>query len=214
MGVCLRLLSGDWPNTLDMTDPYSERALHFFNQYQRLAFEGVHQSWLAQLPQNPGSALDVGAGSGRDAAALASRGWHVLAVEPATELRQLGENATHHLAVEWCEDHLPELNHVRTLDHRFDLILVSAVWMHLPPFQRNTAFQVLTDLLSPGGLLVITLRHGPGDGERVFYETDRNELETLAESQSLTSLPVAEGNETDRIGRSEVAWETVVFQKP
>ena len=197
-----------------MTDPYSKKALHFFNQYQQLAFEDVHQSWLAQLPQNPGSALDVGAGSGRDAAALAARGWHVLAVEPASELRQLGENATRRLAVEWGEDHLPELNHVSAFDHRFDLILVSAVWMHLAPFQRDTAFRVLTDLLSPGGILVITLRHGPGDGERVFYETDRDELETLAESHSLASLPVAQRNETDRMGRSEVAWETVVFQKP
>ncbi|PAU76414.1 hypothetical protein CK501_15880 [Halovibrio salipaludis] len=197
-----------------MADPYSEKALHFFNQYQKLAFEDVHQHWLAQLPESPGSALDVGAGSGRDAAALASRGWHVLAAEPATALRQLGENAARHLAVEWCEDHLPELSHVRTLDHRFDLILVSAVWMHLPPSQRNTAFQVLTDLLSPGGILVITLRHGPGDGERVFYETNRDELERLAESQSLASLPVAEGKETDRMGRSEVAWETAVFQNP
>ena len=197
-----------------MVDPYSEKALHFFNQYQQLSFEDVHQSWLVQLPEKPGSALDVGAGSGRDAAALASRGWHVLAVEPATELRQLGENATRHLAVKWCEDHLPELNHVRTLDHRFDLILVSAVWMHLPPSQRNTAFQVLADLLSPGGVLVITLRHGPGDGERVFYETDRHELETLAESHFLAILPVAERNESDRMGRSEVAWETVVFQRP
>ena len=46
-----------------MTDPYSSRAQHFFSQYQQLAFDDVHQSWLHHLPDQPGFALDVGAGS-------------------------------------------------------------------------------------------------------------------------------------------------------
>jgi len=37
-----------------MTDPYSQRAQHFFNQYQQLAFEDVHQNWLHHLPDTPG----------------------------------------------------------------------------------------------------------------------------------------------------------------
>jgi len=63
---------------------------------------------------------------------------------------------------------MPDLSEIRKLSYRFDLVLVSAVWMHLPPTSRERAFRILTELLAPSGMLVITLRHGPGDGERQF----------------------------------------------
>lgn len=197
-----------------MTDPYSNRAHHFFSQYQQLAFDDVHQSWLHHLPDHPGFALDVGAGSGRDATALAERAWEVIAVEPATELRRLGEQATEKLAVQWLDDSLPELTRVRAQSYRFDLILVSAVWMHIPPNQRQRAFRLLTELLAPNGTLVITLRHGPGDGERTFYETSRQELEGLARNRALIPLSTPEATERDRMGRDTVSWETCVFRLP
>lgn len=197
-----------------MTDPYSQRAQHFFNQYQQLAFEDVHQNWLHHLPDTPGYALDVGAGSGRDATALAKRGWGVVAVEPAAGLRQLGEEATKGLAVQWIDDRLPELKEVSTLGYRFNLILVSAVWMHLPPIQRSEAFSKILELTSPGGIIVITLRHGPGDGERTFHETRRSELEGLAHEKALTALPTEESPQNDQLGRDKVWWETVVFKTP
>src|SRR5690606_7747655 len=137
-----------------MSDVYSRDAQRFFEQYQSLRFEAVHHTWLTRLPQPPGFALDIGAGSGRDAAALAARGWDVLAVEPADGLRELGEQATQGLSVQWLNDRLPDLSQVRALSYRFQLILVSAVWMHLPPGQRERAFRILTELLAPGGVLI------------------------------------------------------------
>ena len=73
---------------------YNQHAERYFNQYQSLTFDQVHGDWLPQLDSKTGLALDVGAGSGRDAAALAERGWDVVAVEPAAGLRELGQNAT------------------------------------------------------------------------------------------------------------------------
>jgi len=196
-----------------MADIYSRDAKHFFEQYQQLRFEDVHASWLRHLPEKPGFALDVGAGSGRDAVALAERGWEVLAVEPATGLRELAESASSGCSVQWGDDQLPELGHIRSLGRRFQLILVSAVWMHLPTHKRPSAFKTLAELLAPAGIIIITLRHGPDDDERVFHETNRDELENLADTQSLTSLSVPEETQTDQIGRREVSWQTVVFQK-
>lgn len=51
--------------------PYSQNAQKYFDQYQSLAFEQVHASWLPLIKEKTGLALDVGAGSGRDALALA-----------------------------------------------------------------------------------------------------------------------------------------------
>ncbi|MCH8552910.1 MAG: methyltransferase domain-containing protein [Natronospirillum sp.] len=194
------------------TNPYNDRAEAFFDQYQSLRFEDVHGSWLSHLPERSGFALDLGAGSGRDAMALADRGWHVLAVEPAAELRRLGEAATRDREVQWLGDQLPELSLVRSLSYRFDLILVSAVWMHVPPTQQERAFRILSELLAPGGTLVITLRHGPDSGDRQFYPVDGQALEQWARNRALVT--VHNGEHLDRLGRSEVWWETLVFRLP
>jgi SAM-dependent methyltransferase len=52
-------------------------------RYESVAAETVH-GWLVDLlPNAPAVVLDVGAGTGRDAAWLVSRGLEVVAVEPS-----------------------------------------------------------------------------------------------------------------------------------
>lgn len=77
---------------------------------------------------------------------------------------------------------MPELGKTRKLSYRSDLILVSAVWMHILPSDRERASRILTELLAPGGMLVITLRHGPGDGARVFYGVSTEELDGFCQT--------------------------------
>ena len=75
------------------TDGYAENAAALAEQYERLTFEDVHRDMLALFPVEPGRVLDVGAGTGRDAAALSARGHRVTAVEPTRELREHGQRA-------------------------------------------------------------------------------------------------------------------------
>lgn len=189
---------------------YTLKAEDCFAQYQALSFEQVHRDWLDLLPAKAGLALDVGAGSGRDAAALAARGWDVVAVEPADGLMNLGRQHTQGLAVHWLSDTLPQLAQVRALSQTYDLILLSAVWMHLPESTRERAFRVLANLLAPGGVLVISLRHGPSTDERVFHSVSVAELEQFAKQQALKPLRVSKTD--DELQRKQVNWETVVFQ--
>lgn len=197
-----------------MNDPYNQNAQAFFTQYQSLTFEQVHGDWLPQLGTKVGLALDVGAGSGRDALALAERGWDVVAVEPAQELRRLGEAATGHKSIQWLDDRLPDLGAIRKLSYRFDLILLSAVWMHLPPTVRERAFRILTELLAPSGMLVVSLRHGPGDGQRVFYEVSKAELDGLARQRALMPVPLPQIRRADELKRQAIWWETAVYRLP
>ncbi|WP_339799578.1 methyltransferase domain-containing protein, partial [uncultured Marinobacter sp.] len=194
--------------------PYNQNAEKFFHQYQSLTFEQVHGDWLPLIPEESGLALDVGAGSGRDAMALAARGWDVVAAEPADELRKLGQAVSAHQSIQWVNDSLPELAEIRKLSYRFDLILVSAVWMHVPPSSRERAFRILTELLAPSGTLVITLRHGAGDGERVFYEVSKAELDGLARHRAVMPVPVAVSVTEDQLQRPDVWWETAIYRLP
>ncbi len=69
-----------------MNDYYSKNAQALTEQYNSLPFDQVHFGWLPHLPEKPGLALDVGAGSGRDARALSGRGGSVYAEEPDAAL--------------------------------------------------------------------------------------------------------------------------------
>jgi SAM-dependent methyltransferase len=177
--------------------PYSQNAQRYFSQYQSIIFEQVHGDWLPQLDGKTGLALDVGAGSGRDAAA---------------GLRELGQNATKDKSIQWIDDQLPDLNQARKLSYHFNLILVSAVWMHIPPTARERAFRILAELLAPSGMLVVTLRHGPGDGERVFYDVSREELEAFAKHRAFIPVALPTGRNDDELKCIEVTWETLAFQ--
>ncbi|WP_311064637.1 methyltransferase domain-containing protein [Halomonas sp. DWK9] len=198
--------------TSQTTHFYNEYAQHLFEQYQSLDFERIHGEWLHHLPEQPGLALDIGAGSGRDAKALAERGWQVMAVEPAEKLSMLGQASTTSLDVSWLDDDLPALNHVRQLSQRFQLILVSAVLMHLSSDEQQRALRILCSLLAPGGHLVITCREGPHNDERQFYPVDMGVLDNWA--QNLALLPVQASHHYDQLGRQGVTWHLRVFKLP
>jgi protein-L-isoaspartate O-methyltransferase len=66
---------------------YDVHADEAVGRYESLAPERIND-WVRDfLPGQPGLILDVGAGSGRDAAWLASLGHEVIAVEPSEQMR-------------------------------------------------------------------------------------------------------------------------------
>jgi hypothetical protein len=75
----------------DTTSTYDLQAAAFATLYESVTAESVHVADF--IPRGAGlSALDVGAGSGRDAAWLVSLGFDVLAVEPARGMRPTRES--------------------------------------------------------------------------------------------------------------------------
>jgi SAM-dependent methyltransferase len=191
---------------------YHRHAARFQAQYDSVAAEEVHADWGPLLKgRTPGRALDVGAGSGRDALWLAQQGWQVTAVEPAQGLRERGQRTTGK-QVQWCDSRLPVLPGLEAPAQGYDLILLSAVWMHLSAFERPLAFARLVELLSATGLLIITLRFGPSDPERPMYPVSVDELAQLGQSQALVLSALGEGESRDRLARAEVSWQTVCLQ--
>lgn len=113
----------------------------------------------------PATALDIGSGEGADAIWLASRGWHVTAIDVSTvALGRAAERAAgagaqiadqitwqHADALSW--DPAPE---------QFDL--VSAQFMHLPRPALDSLHRRLAAAVRPGGTLLI-VGHHPSDLE-------------------------------------------------
>ncbi len=167
---------------------------------------------LELLPKPPAEFLDVGAGSGRDAAALARKGYRVDAVEPSPRMREEARRLHPEKEIEWIDDALPSLSAIRKKEKKYDLILVSAVWMHVAPDDRALAFASLAGCLKRGGLLVLTLRVGGEVPERCIFQVSKEELCRLADQHGLEL--VREGETEDKFGRREITWCTLVFQKP
>ncbi len=197
----------------DTVEPYNRGFQEFSAAFESIGFENLHRGALAFLPACPGLALDIGAGSGRDARWFAAQGWEVVAVEPAAAMREAARAAHPDSAVRWIEDRLPALAGVHRLGLAFDLVWLSGVWMHVSPEDRKRAMRKLATLLKPGGRLVMTLRHGPAAEDRPMWPVDAHEVERLSLEFGLT-LRVATELADDLQGRPDVRWQTVILDLP
>ena len=164
------------------------------------------------LRATPGTVLDVGAGSGRDAAWFAAHGHDVVAVEPSAGMRSDGQQRHPDPRLRWLDDELPELGQTGQLGISFDLVLLSAVWQHVPPTQRERAFRKLARLVKSGGLLVISLRAGPSPAESRMYPVSLDEVERLARNHGFSVEKVYQA--ADQQGRAEVSWTWVALRLP
>lgn len=198
------------PQSLRSVSVYDGSAERMADLYESTSFEQVHVGVLDLLPEPGTAVLDVGSGSGRDAAALANRGYVVIAVEPSVGLRH--QAVARHPAsnVRWIDDALPKLS--RLPEGQFAFILVSAVWMHLAPRDRTPATRRLAQLLAPGGHLAISIRIGPADPARSIRQVDSLALQADAREAGL--MPVRSVESGDALGRATVQWRTLVFRAP
>jgi SAM-dependent methyltransferase len=201
--------TGTLPPRTASTAGYAEAADALVAQYESVPFDRIHASVLNYLAVPPCRVADIGAGTGRDAAALAARGHQVMAVEPVPELRAEGERLHADAAITWVDDALPELGR---LDGEFGLVLMTAVWMHLDDDERDRALKRVVSLLAPGGRWILTLRHGPvPDGRRMF---DVNPGDLIFDAAGL-GLELAHFSYRDDLhGRGDVTWTSIVMEAP
>ena len=131
---------------------YAEQAEELVARYEGIDFPAKHQAVLPLLPAAPASVIDIGAGTGRDAAWLAERGYRVVAVEPTEALRSRAIALHPSPAIEWIDDSLPALRRVVAQRRRFDLVMLTAVWMHLDAEERRVAMANVAALVAASRL--------------------------------------------------------------
>ena len=101
------------------TENYAEEAPELLKRYESITFADAHSPVLHLIPPAPCRVLDIGAGTGRDAAGFITLGHSVVAVEPTEELRR-GAMLLHPSSmIEWLDDSLPDLTVVRAHKKRF-----------------------------------------------------------------------------------------------
>lgn len=196
------------------TRGYPEQAEQLFDRYNKLSFNEVHEAVLDLIPQTPVHILDIGAGAGNDAACFADMGHRVVAVEPTDELRI--QAISHHTSplIDWIDDGLPDLNCIVNRVEQFNVIMLTGVWMHLDALERQTAMPVLSSLLAPAGLIIMSLRHGPAPSGRLMFDVSAEETVGLASRERLTIIRNVNANSIQMGNRAAgITWTHLAFKK-
>ena len=196
------------------TEGYAEEAEDLFRRYESISAAETHKAALHLIPAAASRILDIGAGTGRDAAWLAGMGHRVVAVEPTDAMRLPAMKLHPSPAIEWLDDSLPELALLRSRSEPFDLILLSAVWMHFDLAQRRQAMATLAALLRTGGTLIMRVRHGPVPPGRRMFEIPDNETIELAGAHNLQTVLNLRAESALAANRDAgVSWTHLAFRK-
>ncbi|MGE0699155.1 MAG: class I SAM-dependent methyltransferase [Hyphomicrobiaceae bacterium] len=196
------------------TQGYAEAAALLLARYEAVSFEEVHGQVMHLIPQSPSIILDVGAGSGRDAAFLAGAGHRVVAVEPTDELRIPASQLHPSPSIEWIDDALPELSRIIHRSAEFDVIMVTAVWVHLDACERRRAMPALAHLLKPSGIMILTIRHGPAPAGRRTFAVSASETVVCAADAGLDMILNVVSPSAGALNRAAgVTWTRLAFAR-
>lgn len=175
----------------------------------------------------PRTAVDLGAGEGRNAIWLACEGWKVTAVDfsqvaldrARALAEQVAEKEGRELDITWLRE---DAGMVELPRSEFDAVLVS--YLHLPDYERTPVMRAAARALAPGGTLLVVGHDltnvaegygGPQDVSVLYTADDVEEdLQDYISSGSLIierSGRVAREIETD--DGPVVAWDLLVRLK-
>ncbi|KCZ51199.1 class I SAM-dependent methyltransferase [Hyphomonas pacifica] len=199
---------------LTSTSGYDEEADDLFVRYEALSAPETHAHWHRLFPEPPMHTLDIGSGTGRDAAWLVSLGHSVLAVEPVETLRTGATRLHPEAGITWLEDSLPNLAATRARGETFGMVMMNAVWMHLTAEERAAGMGRVAALMALGGRLFMSLRHGPiPQGRRMFDVTG---YETIALAARHGLVPISHIRKNSIMAENAaggVEWTALVFEK-
>jgi SAM-dependent methyltransferase len=198
----------------DILDGYAAAATpELIARFDALSPQDIYAPVLDFLPTAPMKMADIGAGTGRDAAWFAEQGHEVLAIEPVAPLREAGMRLHRCSRITWLDDRLLALARAR-MHGSFDFITLCAVWQHIEDDARQCAMTSLGLMTAPGGMVLMSLRHGPGAPDRRVFSVSADETIQTAKRAGFDLVGRAESASVQEGNRvNGVRWTWVALKK-
>jgi len=137
-------------------DYFNDRAAELAAQYNALDREKVHADLLSLLPEGKVlRVLDVGAGSGADAAMFAGKGHQVVASEPADNLRNEAIKTFQNKNINWNAEALPDFGSGVQSAAPYDVVTSVGVFQYLDQKDRVNALKKMFSLVADRGFLEV-----------------------------------------------------------
>lgn len=192
---------------------YNENADQLFPRYRSLRSEDVFRDVIDHIPTKPGLVADIGSGSGRDTTWLAEIGHTVISIEPSVGLRTKAMADGVPANAVYVESVLPDLAGLDIFVQRFDLIICSAVWMHLDADEREVALSRIYELLSNEreARAIITFKVAPEEPGRGMHVLDADVITEEFSKQPFNYVSTTLNK--DLMQRDDTRWYTTVLYK-
>jgi SAM-dependent methyltransferase len=155
-----------------------------FSRYPGLDAEV--REFVTGLPT--GVIADIGSGSGRDAALIASLGHRVVAIDSSYALMYSLSTSQAKVGI-ICADVLA----LPVCDQAFAGAIVSGVLLHLPRNLCPRALAEIRRVLAVGGQVLISMKHGHGEGFRTTAEFPLPRWFTYYDPDDFSRICVAAG---------------------
>jgi SAM-dependent methyltransferase len=196
---------------------YDRDAKAFSERYETAELPRLHAMLLRNLPPQGASVLELGCGSGRDAAFLLSKGYEVTAIDASAGMVAEAGRLHPELVGRISCAAVPLPAGSPLVLRAFDAVFSNAMFMHLCDEDlRRTALQIRR-MLHSGGVLVISvsvgregLRGGRDGTGRLFLERPPKAYRQLFEGLGFSVVDRLE--EPDSRERPGIRWVSMVLR--
>ncbi len=147
---------------LKTIETYDAAAARFATEWREQPAPDDMYALLRRYFHAGGLTADIGCGAGRDVAWLNANGFPAEGYDASTGL--LAEAAVRYPEATFKHAALPELDTIA--NESFDNVLCETVIMHLGIAQIGAACARLVEILKPCGVLYLSWRVSPGEGQR------------------------------------------------
>jgi SAM-dependent methyltransferase len=195
---------------------YDAHAREMSARYETANLSHLHGLLLRHLPGKGASILELGCGSGRDAAFLHANGYEVTAVDASAGMVAEVTRIHPELSGRVSCAAIPFPSDSPLLRRTFDAVVSIGMFMHLPDAGLSDTVLQIRRMLRPGGVLFVDVSVGrtglrderDGTG-RLFRQRPPGELQMLFERCGFTL--VAHYESPDAFDRPALRWASLVF---
>ena len=188
-------------------DYYSRNSEEYAGDTFSADMSDIYGRFLPYIQEN-GRILDLGCGSGRDAACFSSMGFSVEAVDGTPELCMIAEKNTG-LNVRCMR--FDELDYV----DEFDGVWACASLLHIEREDLPDVFRKIRRALREGGVFYCSFKYGTSSYERngrFFTDLDEESFISLASETGFSSLDLFRSGDV-RKDRSGEQWLNAISRK-
>lgn len=183
---------------------YNENAEQYFRSTAEVDFTDAYERFLKYVPEH-GSIIDMGCGSGRDAAAFARRGYKAIGLDASEELAEIARTQND-------IDVIVEDMASYVADKPYDGIWCCASLLHLRDDELQSFFQNLNGNLKEGGTVYISVKAGIETGcddkGRFMRNFTEDELKVFLDASGVRV--VDEWSTGDQLNREGFHWINIV----
>ncbi|MFC1657568.1 methyltransferase domain-containing protein [Candidatus Moduliflexota bacterium] len=195
---------------------YDRDAGTIAERYETADMGMIHESLLRYLPKD-GEILELGTGSGREAAYVLQEGYDVTGIDASAGMVRESIRLHPELQNRVVCSPLPLQTGSPLLDRTFDAIVSIATLMHIPEHDLFECVTQIRTMLKPEGILFVSAsmgrQEGVGDRDvqgRLFVERPADQIQLLFERLGFRFI--AKHDTTDVFHR-KMKWFTLIMQK-